>query len=245
MDQAKVEYELQHFNFCSEDIIAESSFCVSTDFLVPYRMAFAFPDQLLVKSLIQQTLISFTDEFIAKHKMSAEEAMEMRSHCYPAASEMFAECGPKLEELSELYRRTFNIPDNILLPSDLMHRKGYTADQVESLQSVANGLERQIRQDGVFLSMLEEEIKLHERLDSCVESGEQLMELAERYRQMEIVPAEDCAVVQDLADFMKNVMQMWVPTIILDMCMCKIFCALDKNAWMLSNFLIGSIDSSL
>nr|XP_029735472.1 uncharacterized protein LOC109430639 [Aedes albopictus] len=188
MDPEKVEYELQHFNFCSEDIIAEN--------------------QLLVKSLIQQTLVSFTDEFIAKHKVPSETAMEMRSRCYPAANEMFAECGPKLEELSQLYRDTFTIPDNVLLPSDLMQRKGYTAEQVEQLQTMANGLEKQIRQDGVFLSMLEEEIKLHERLDACIEEGEQLMELAERYRQMEIVPAEECAVVQDLAEFMKNVMQM-------------------------------------
>lgn len=140
--------------------------------------------------------------------MSADAAMEMRSKCYPAANEMFAECGPKLEELSQLYRSTFTIPDSIVLPSDLMHRKGYTAEHVQSLQTMANDLEKQIRQDGVFLSMLEEEIKLHERLEACMESGKELMKLTEQYRQMEIVPAEDCAVVQDLADFMKDVMQM-------------------------------------
>ncbi|XP_065095400.1 uncharacterized protein LOC135717329 [Ochlerotatus camptorhynchus] len=186
MDPEKAEYELQHFNFCSEDII--------------------FQNRLLVKFLIQNSFATFTDEFIKKHNIPDNEAMEMRANCYTISLKMFADCGPILDKLSQLYRSTFSIPDSILLPSDLMHRKDYTVEQFESLQAEVKELEQQIQKDGVFLSMLEEEIKLHERLAASIDDEKQLMNLVDRYRQLEIVPAEDGAVVQDLAD-MKDVLQ--------------------------------------
>ncbi|XP_065085785.1 uncharacterized protein LOC135707814 [Ochlerotatus camptorhynchus] len=188
MDTEKVEYELQHFNFCSDDIISEN--------------------RQLVKFVIQSTFLSFSKEFIKKHKVPEKDAKAMLANCYTTSLQMFVECGPKLDEISQLYKSTFTIPDSILLPSDLMHRKDYSAEQVELLQTKVKELEQQIRQDGVFLSMLEEEIKLHDRLASCIEDEVNLMNLVDHHRQLEIVPAEDCAVVQDLADVMKDVMRM-------------------------------------
>ncbi|XP_058463033.1 uncharacterized protein LOC131437595 [Malaya genurostris] len=188
MDPEKEEYQLQHFTFCSEDIIAEN--------------------RLMVKSLIQQSLVDFTDEFIKKHKVPDQIAMELRAKCYGTSGKMFSECEGKLKELSELYRTTFTIPDNVLLPSDLMQKKNYTAEQVQELQVKVDELDEQFRRDGVFLALLEEEIKVHERLTPCLESEAVLMDLVDQYRREEIVPAEDVDLVQDLAEVMQNVLEL-------------------------------------
>ncbi|XP_055624521.1 uncharacterized protein LOC129767541 [Toxorhynchites rutilus septentrionalis] len=186
MNPEKEEYELQHFNFCSEDLVNEN--------------------RLLVKSLIQQSLLDFTDEFVKKHKVSDEAAMELRSKCYTTANTMFAECNSKLEELSQLYRDTFTIPDNILLPSDFLQKKNCTAEQVQTLQSRVDALDKQFQQDGVFLALLQDEIKLHERLALCIESETKLMDLVDQYRHEEIVPAEDLDLVEELATLMQDVL---------------------------------------
>ncbi|XP_055530660.1 protein MIS12 homolog [Wyeomyia smithii] len=188
MNPEKQEYELQHFNFSSDEIIEQNRF--------------------MVKTVIQQSLIEFTDEFVEANNIPIDQAMELRAKCYTTAAKMFEDCTQKLEELAALYQSTFTIPDNVLLPSDLMQKKNYTAEYVQELQQEVSSLDKQFRQDCVFLAHLEEEIKLHQHLAPFLDSETKLNELVDQYRREEIVPVEDAAVVQDLAEVMQNVLNL-------------------------------------
>ncbi|XP_053683326.1 uncharacterized protein LOC128733628 [Sabethes cyaneus] len=188
MNPEKQEYELQHFNFSSDEIIEQNRF--------------------MIKTVIQQSLTEFTDEFVEARNMPTDQAMELRSKCYPTALKMFEDCTQKLEELAALYQSTFTIPDNVLLPSDLMQKKNYTAEYVQELQQEVSLLDKQFRQDCVFRAHLEDEIMLHQHLLPFLESEAKLIELVDQYQREEIVPAEDAAVVQDLADVMQNVLKL-------------------------------------
>ncbi|XP_055610063.1 protein MIS12 homolog [Uranotaenia lowii] len=186
MDPEKVEYELQHFQMCTEDIIAEHS--------------------VLMKEFIKRSLIDFTEEFIAKHRIPADRAIELRAQCHPTASKMFDDCSEKLEDLSQLYRQTFTIPDNILLPQDLQQRKGYKVEEVKALETKVAELDKQFRQDGVFLARLEDELKMYELLGPCIEEEKRLLELVDKCREEDVVPPEDLSLVQELASVMESVL---------------------------------------
>ncbi|EDS35253.1 conserved hypothetical protein [Culex quinquefasciatus] len=187
MSAEEVEYQLQHFSFCAEDMIVEN--------------------REMVKHLIQLSLLEFTDEYVKCHKIADEPAMALRAQCYVTANTMFSECTAKLDQLDKLFRTTLHIPANVLLPSDLLHKKKYTAEQVTALEDKVAELDKQFRRDGIFLAMLQDEIEVHDRLADCIGSEQKLMELAEQYRREDIVPEEDVALVDDLAEVMQDVLR--------------------------------------
>uniref|UniRef100_A0A182QR34 Protein MIS12 homolog n=1 Tax=Anopheles farauti TaxID=69004 RepID=A0A182QR34_9DIPT len=173
----KEEYELQHFNFSSDEIVAQNI--------------------QMVQSLLHKSLSVFTDQLIEKQKIPPDSAERLRASCTKTALAMYNDCQPAMGELNALYRETFSIPENVLLPTDLMQTRGYTEELVNTLTQEVQNAKDAVMQGAVFLASLEAEMELHRALEPSYEADESVVEMLQHFQEQEIDP-------DDLSDLVKR-----------------------------------------
>uniref|UniRef100_A0A182P104 Protein MIS12 homolog n=1 Tax=Anopheles epiroticus TaxID=199890 RepID=A0A182P104_9DIPT len=177
INPVKEEYELQHFNFSSEEIVAQNI--------------------QMVQSLLNKSLSVFTEQLIEKQQIPEEPATRLRASCNKTALAMYNDCLPAMDRLNALYRKTFSIPDNVLLPTDALQTRGYTEQLVSSLEQEVRDAKEAVMQGAVFLASLEAEMELHRELEPCYEAEEEIVELLKDFQEEEIDP-------QDVSDMVKR-----------------------------------------
>ncbi|XP_053675020.1 uncharacterized protein LOC128725311 [Anopheles nili] len=178
IDPEKEEYELQHFNFSSEEIVAQNTH--------------------MVQSLLQKSLSAFTEQLIQKQKIPTDPAERLRASCNKTAIAMYNECLPAINELNALYRETFSIPDNVLLPTDLLQTRGYTEELVGTLTQEVQSAKEAVMQGAVFLASLDAEAELHQALEPCYDREEEVIGLLKDFQEEEIDPEDVSEMVKRL-----------------------------------------------
>ncbi|XP_052894248.1 uncharacterized protein LOC128301695 [Anopheles moucheti] len=176
----KEEYELQHFNFSSEELVAQNI--------------------QMVQSLLNKSLTVFTEQLIQKQGIPEDPATRLRASCNKTAIAMYNDCVPAMNELNALYRQTFSIPDNVLLPTDLLQVRGYTEEQMNNLEQEVQRAKDLVMQGAVFLASLDAEMELHQELEPCYEAEEKIFESLEHHQEQEIDP-------DDVSDLVKRLEQ--------------------------------------
>uniref|UniRef100_A0A182WHU6 Protein MIS12 homolog n=1 Tax=Anopheles minimus TaxID=112268 RepID=A0A182WHU6_9DIPT len=174
----KEEYELQHFNFSSEDLIAQNT--------------------QMVQSLLDKSLTVFTEQLIQKQEIPEESATRLRACCNKTSIALYNDCLPAMNDLQALFRKTFTIPDNVLLPTDLLHVRGYTGELVSTLEQEVQSAKDAVMQGAVFLASLEAEMELHRELEACYEAEAEIVELLEHFQEQEIDPDDVSDLVRRL-----------------------------------------------
>uniref|UniRef100_A0A182K6M1 Protein MIS12 homolog n=1 Tax=Anopheles christyi TaxID=43041 RepID=A0A182K6M1_9DIPT len=177
INPAKEEYELQHFNFSSEEIVAQNI--------------------QMVQSLLDKSLAVFTEQLIEKQQIPEEPAARLRASCNKTALAMYNDCLPAMDRLNALYRKTFSIPDNVLLPTDMLQTRGYTDELVATLEQEVQSAKDAVMQGAVFLASLDAEMELHRSLEACYEAEEDIVELLKDLQEQEIDP-------QDMVDMVRR-----------------------------------------
>lgn len=173
----KEEYELQYFNFSSEELVAQNI--------------------QMVQSLLNKSLTVFTEQLIQKQKIPEDPATRLRAGCNKTAIAIYTDCLPAMNKLNALYRKTFVIPDNVLLPTDLLQTRGYTEELEKSLEQEVLAAKDAVMQGAVFLASLEAEMELHRELEPCYEAEEEIVELLKDFQEEEIDP-------DDVSDLVKR-----------------------------------------
>ncbi|XP_049296162.1 protein MIS12 homolog [Anopheles funestus] len=173
----KEEYELQHFNFSSEELVAQNI--------------------QMVQSLLNKSLTVFTEQLIQKQEIPEEPATRLRASCNKTTIAIYNDCAPAMNELNALFRKTFSIPDNVLLPTDLLQIRGYTEELMHSLEQEVQSTKDAVLQGAVFLASLEAEMELHRELESCYEAEEEIFEQLENFQEQDIDP-------EDVSDLVKR-----------------------------------------
>ncbi|EDO63792.1 AGAP006105-PA [Anopheles gambiae str. PEST] len=174
---AKEEYELQHFNFSLEELVAQNA--------------------EMVQSLQSKLLSRFTEKLIEKRQIPPEPAERLRASCNKTALAMYSDCQPALDHLNALFRQTFAIPDNVLLPTDVLQSRGYTEELVGSLEQEVRSAKDAVMQGAVFIASLDAEMELHRALEPCYQAEEDVVELLKELQEEEIDP-------QDVFDMVKR-----------------------------------------
>nr|XP_040225431.2 uncharacterized protein LOC120951022 [Anopheles coluzzii] len=174
---AKEEYELQHFNFSLEELVAQNA--------------------EMVQSLQSKLLSRFTEKLIEKRQIPPEPAERLRASCNKTALAMYSDCQPALDRLNALFRQTFAIPDNVLLPTDVLQSRGYTEELVGSLEQEVRSAKDAVMQGAVFIASLDAEMELHRALEPCYQAEEDVVELLKELQEEEIDP-------QDVFDMVKR-----------------------------------------
>uniref|UniRef100_A0A182VGB3 Protein MIS12 homolog n=1 Tax=Anopheles merus TaxID=30066 RepID=A0A182VGB3_ANOME len=174
---AKEEYELQHYNFSLEELVAQNA--------------------EMVQSLQSKLLSRFTEKLIEKRQIPPEPAERLRASCNKTALAMYSDCQPALERLNALFRQTFAIPDNVLLPTDVLQARGYTEELVGSLEQEVRSAKDAVMQGAVFIASLDAEMELHRALEPCYQAEEDVVELLKELQEEEIDP-------QDVFDMVKR-----------------------------------------
>ncbi|XP_041773914.1 uncharacterized protein LOC121594568 [Anopheles merus] len=174
---AKEEYELQHYNFSLEELVAQNA--------------------EMVQSLQSKLLSRFTEKLIEKRQIPPEPAERLRASCNKTALAMYSDCQPALERLNALFRQTFTIPDNVLLPTDVLQSRGYTEELVGSLEQEVRSAKDAVMQGAVFIASLDAEMELHRALEPCYQAEEDVVELLKELQEEEIDP-------QDVFDMVKR-----------------------------------------
>ncbi|XP_052860996.1 uncharacterized protein LOC128268039 [Anopheles cruzii] len=152
-DRTKEEYELQHFNFTAEEIVAQN--------------------EQLIKSALHKTMCAFTEQLVEKRRIPEPEADELRSKIVETCNEIQKDCQPAIDALSALYRETFSIPEWLLLPTDLLHKNETTEQELEELQRKVNEAKEAVDRGAVFLASLEAELEVHRALEPCLQTERQ------------------------------------------------------------------------
>uniref|UniRef100_A0A182XP55 Protein MIS12 homolog n=1 Tax=Anopheles quadriannulatus TaxID=34691 RepID=A0A182XP55_ANOQN len=174
---AKEEYELQHFNFSLEELVAQNA--------------------EMVQSLQSKLLSRFTEKLIEKRQIPPEPAERLRASCNKTALAMYSDCQPALDRLNALFRQTFAIPDSVLLPTDVLQSRGYTEELVGSLEQEVRSAKDAVMQGAVFIASLDAEMELHRALEPCYQAEEDVVELLKELQEEEIDP-------QDVFDMVKR-----------------------------------------
>uniref|UniRef100_A0A182U073 Protein MIS12 homolog n=1 Tax=Anopheles melas TaxID=34690 RepID=A0A182U073_9DIPT len=174
---AKEEYELQHFNFSLEELVAQNA--------------------EMVQSLQSKLLSRFTEKLIEKRQIPPEPAERLRASCNKTALAMYGDCQPALDRLNALFRQTFAIPDSVLLPTDVLQSRGYTEELVGSLEQEVRSAKDAVMQGAVFIASLDAEMELHRALEPCYQAEEDVVELLKELQEEEIDP-------QDVFDMVKR-----------------------------------------
>ncbi|XP_050096805.1 protein MIS12 homolog [Anopheles aquasalis] len=177
-NRAKEEYELQHFNFTAEEIVAQNA--------------------QLVQSILHKTLNAFTEQLIDKRQLSATQGNELRAQIGPTSRAMYDDCRPAIEELNSLFRKTFSIPDDLLLPTDLMHAQQHTDEFVKGLQQEVDEAKEAVSRGAIFLASLEAEAELHRALEPCYRAEGEIHEMLEEYQELEIVSNDLTEMIEQL-----------------------------------------------
>ncbi|XP_049541089.1 uncharacterized protein LOC125954657 [Anopheles darlingi] len=175
-NRAKEEYELQHFNFTAEEIVAQNA--------------------QLIQSVLHKTLNAFTEQLIEKGQLPAAQGDELRSQISSTCRAMYEDCRPAIDELNSLYRKMFCIPDDLLLPTDLMHAQQHTDEFVKELQQEVSETKEAVSRGAIFLASLEAEAELHRALEPCYQAERKVHEMLEEYQDLEIVSNELTEVIE-------------------------------------------------
>uniref|UniRef100_A0A182NLQ3 Uncharacterized protein n=1 Tax=Anopheles dirus TaxID=7168 RepID=A0A182NLQ3_9DIPT len=173
----KEEYELQHYNFSSEELVAQNV--------------------QMVQSLLNKSLSVFTDQLILKQQIPEASAERLRASCTKTAIAMYNDCQPAMNKLNELYRQTFSIPENVLLPTDLLQARGYTEELVSTLTQEVQSAKDAVMQGAVFLESLEAEMEVHRALVPSYDAEEEVVEMLKHFQEEEIDP-------DDVSDLVKR-----------------------------------------
>ncbi|XP_050075584.1 protein MIS12 homolog [Anopheles maculipalpis] len=174
----KEEYELQYFNFSSEELVTQNI--------------------QMVQSLLNKSLTVFTEQLIQKQEIPDDPATRLRASCNKTAIAIYNDCLPAMNNINTLYRKTFSIPDNVLLPTDLLHTRGYTEELEKSLEQEVQTAKDAVMQGAVFLASLEAEMELHRALEPCYEAEEEIVELLKTFQEEDIDP-------DDVSDLVKRI----------------------------------------
>uniref|UniRef100_A0A182M8I6 Protein MIS12 homolog n=1 Tax=Anopheles culicifacies TaxID=139723 RepID=A0A182M8I6_9DIPT len=174
----KEEYELQHFNFSSEELVVQNI--------------------QMVQSLLNKSLTVFTEQLIQKQAIPEDPATRLRASCNKTAIAMYNDCMPAMNDLNALYRQTFSIPDNVLLPTDLLQARGYTEELLNTLEQEVQTAKDAIMQGAVFLASLEAELEMHRELEACYEAEAEFVELLESFQEREVDPDDVSDLVRRL-----------------------------------------------
>ncbi|XP_058126375.1 uncharacterized protein LOC131282968 [Anopheles ziemanni] len=186
MDPEKEEYELQHFNFSSEEIVAQNT--------------------QMVQTLLRSSFSEFTEQFIQKQKIPPAAADQLRANCTKTSIDMYNDCLPAINALSALYRETFTIPDNVLLPTDLLQTRGQTEQLVNELAKEVRNAKEAVMQGAVFLASLDAEVELHQALEQCHEAEDAVVELLKDFQEEDVDSDEVSDLVKrlEIAGIIKN-----------------------------------------
>lgn len=151
----------------------------------------------MVQSLQSKLLSRFTEKLIEKRQIPPEPAERLRASCNKTALAMYSDCQPALDRLNALFRQTFAIPDNVLLPTDVLQSRGYTEELVGSLEQEVLSAKDAVMQGAVFIASLDAEMELHRALEPCYQAEEDVVELLKELQEEEIDP-------QDVFDMVKR-----------------------------------------
>ncbi|XP_058057248.1 uncharacterized protein LOC131208486 [Anopheles bellator] len=165
-DRTKEEYELQHFNFTAEEIVAQN--------------------EQLIRSALHKTMCAFTEQLVEKRSISNEAADELRSKIVETCNEIHKDCQPAIDALSALYRETFSIPEWLLLPTDLLHKNEPTDQEFEELQRKVSEAKKAVDRGAVFLASLEAELEVHRALEPSLQAERQVIDAVEESQRQVI-----------------------------------------------------------
>ncbi|XP_035790829.1 uncharacterized protein LOC118466072 [Anopheles albimanus] len=177
-NRTKEEYELQHFNFTAEEIVAQNA--------------------QLIQSILHKTLNAFTEQLIEKRQLSAVQGDELRAQIGPTSRSMYEDCRPAIDALNSLYRETFGIPDDLLLPTDLMHAQQHTDEFVQELRREVDEAKAAVSRGAIFLASLEAEAELHRALEPCYEAEGKVHAMLEDYQELQVVSNDLTEVIEQM-----------------------------------------------
>uniref|UniRef100_A0AAG5D2Z0 Protein MIS12 homolog n=1 Tax=Anopheles atroparvus TaxID=41427 RepID=A0AAG5D2Z0_ANOAO len=178
MDPEKEEYELQHFNFTSGEIVTQNI--------------------EMVQTLLRSSFAEFTEQFVKKQQIPQASADQLRANCAKTSIEMYNDCLPAINALNALYRETFTIPENVLLPTNLLQTRGQTEDLVNELTKEVSNAKEAVLQGAVFLASLDAEAEFHQALEQCQEAEEAVVELLKDFQEEEVDSDEVSDLVKRL-----------------------------------------------
>ncbi|KFB52860.1 AGAP006105-PA-like protein [Anopheles sinensis] len=213
MDPEKEEYELQHFNFSSEEIVAQSEYAFSEMLhrcLLVYQLSYYTAsnptDIQMVQTLLRSSVSEFTEQFIRKQKIPPTAADQLRANCVKTSIEMYNDCLPAINTLSALYRETFTIPDNVLLPTDLLQTRGQTEELVNELAEEVRTAKEAVMQGAVFLASLDAEFEFHQALEQRHEAEDAVVDLLKDFQEEDVDSDEVSDLVKrlEIAGIVKN-----------------------------------------